>query len=253
MEKLFDLTGKKAIVTGGGRGIGRAVALGLAQQGADVSLWSRTAGELEETADLVRAQGRQAWVQIVDGADVDAVQKAALDANAAMGRIDILVNNAGVNVRQRPEDVTLENYDKIVGINMRGYFFTAQAVGRIMIAQKSGKIIGTSSVSAKTAMPERIVYGAAKAAADHMIRCMALEWAPYNIQVNGVAPGFVETPMTSQILQQKEFMDYFHTKSLYPRLVRGDEIAAAVVYLSSPAADMVTGQIFYVDGGWTIH
>ena len=253
MEKLFDLTGKKALVTGGGRGIGRSVALGLARQGADVTLWSRTRSELEETAEQVRALGRQAWVQTVDGSDVPAVRAAATEANAAMGRIDILFNNAGVNVRQKPEDVTEEAYDKIMGINLRGAFFTAQAVGRIMIAQKSGKIVSTSSVSANRAMPERIVYGSAKAAIDHMTRCLAFEWAPYNICVNAVAPAFVETPMTNSILEQESFKSMFAAKSLFPRLIQGDEVASMVVYLASDEAAMVTGHTFYLDAGWTIH
>ena len=253
MDKLFDLSGKKAIVTGGGRGIGRDVAVGLARQGADVALWSRTKSELDETADLVRALGRQAWVQPVDGSDVAAVREATAQANAAMGRIDVLFNNAGVNVRQKPEDVTEENYDKIMGINLRGAFFTAQAVGRIMIAQKGGKIISTSSVSAKLGMPERIVYGSAKAAIDHMTKCLAMEWGQYNICVNAVAPAFVETPMTNNILSQESFKKMFAEQSLFPRLVRGDEVASMVVYLASNEADMVTGHTFYLDAGWTIH
>ena len=253
MGALFDLSGKKALVTGGGRGIGRAIALGLAGQGADVTVWSRTQAELEETAAAIRALGRQAWVQSVDVTDVGAVNQQAEAARQAMGRIDILINNAGVNVRQKPEDVTEQNYDTIVGLNMRAAFFTAQAVGRIMIAQKGGAIISTSSQTARMALKERVVYSMTKAAIEQMTRCMALEWAPHNITVNGIAPGFVETPMTAEIMKSEEFMEWFHSKSLFPRFIRGDEIAAAAVYLASDSARMVTGQILYVESGWTIH
>ncbi len=253
MANMFDLTGKKAIVTGGGRGIGQAVAIGLAKQGADVALWSRTKSELDSTAATIRELGRQAWVQVVDVTDVAAVRKAADEAKAAMGSIDILFNNAGVNVRQKPEDVDEETYDKIIGINMRGAFFTAQAVGRIMMAQKGGVIINTSSASSQIAMPDRIVYSMAKAAMDQATKVMALEWAPYNVRVNAVVPGFVETPMVKGILNQESFQKMFSEQSLFPRMVRTDEIAAAVVYISSNEACMMTGALLVVDAGWTIH
>lgn len=253
MKTMFDLSGKKAIVTGGGRGIGQGTALGLARQGADVTLWSRTRSELEETAAMIRDLGRQAWVQVVDVMDVPSVRKAADEARTAMGRIDILFNNAGVNVRQQALDVDEATYDKIMGINMRGAFFTAQAVGRIMCEQKGGVIINTSSASTQIAMPDRIVYAAAKNGVNHMTRVMALEWAPCNVRVNGVIPGFVETPMTAGILEQESFKTMFNAKSLLPRLVSTDEIAAAVVYIASDEAAMMTGQFICVDAGWTIH
>ena len=253
MGKMFDLTGKKAIVTGGGRGIGQAVAVTLAEQGADIAVWSRTKSELEETAAMIRNAGRQAWTQVVDVTDVKTVRKAAAEAKEAMGRIDILFNNAGVNVRQKPEDVDEETYDKIVDINMRGAFFTAQAVGKIMIEQKGGVIINTSSASSQIAMPDRIVYAMAKAALDRGTKVMALEWAPYNVRVNAVVPGFVETPMVKGILNQDAFKKMFAEQSLFPRMVRPDEIAAAIVYMCSDEACMMTGALLVVDAGWTIH
>ncbi len=253
MSRLFDLTGKKALVTGGGRGIGRAMAVELAKQGADVTLWSRTQADLDETAQIIKDLGRNVWVQSIDISDIAAVQEATLIAHKNMSSIDILCNNAGFNIRQKPQDVTEEAYDAIMAINLKGAFFVAQAVGRIMIEQKSGKIINTSSQSAKQAMYDRIIYSATKAALDQMTKCMALEWAAYNIQVNALAPGFVETPMTSQIMKDENFIKYWKSKVLADRFVRADEVAACAVYLASSASDMMTGQILYLDSGWGIH
>ncbi len=253
MQKEFDLTGKKAIVTGAGRGLGRDIAVGLARYGADVMLWSRTASELEETAALVRAEGRQAWIESIDVTDVPRLDSMARKAAAAMGRVDILVNNAGTNKPQPVVDVDEATWDQVMNINLKGAFFCAQAFGRIMVEQNGGKIINMSSQSGKLALLNRSVYCASKGAVDQFTRVMAYEWAKNNISVNAVAPTFVETNMTANMLKDKAFSDYVFSKLRMTRLAKPGDVTAAVLYLASPGADIVTGHILYVDGGWTIH
>lgn len=253
MQKEFDLTGKKAVVTGSGRGLGRDIATGLARYGADVMLWARTASELEETAELVRAEGRQAWTETVDITDVERTRSAAAKAAEIMGRVDILVNNAGTNKPQPTADVDEATWDTVMNINLRGAFFCAQAFGRIMIAQKGGKIINVSSQSGKVALLNRAAYCASKGAVDQFTRVMAYEWAEHGVTVNAVAPTFVETRMTETMFKDKDFHDYVFSKLRIPRLAKASEVTAGVLYLASPGADIVTGHILYIDGGWTIH
>jgi len=253
MYKEFDLTGKKAVVTGAGRGLGRDIAVGLARYGADVTLWSRTIPELEETAALIRAEGRQAWVQSIDVTNTAQLNDMARKASTDMGRVDILINNAGTNKPQPTESVDEATWDLIMNINLKGAFFCAQAFGKIMIEQKGGKIISMSSQSGKVALLNRAAYCASKGAVDQFTRVMAYEWAKYNITVNAVAPTFVATDMTASMLKDKAFSEYIFSKLRMGRLAKAEEVTAAVIYLASPGADIVTGQILYVDGGWTIH
>jgi len=253
MHKEFDLTGKKAVVTGAGRGLGRDIAVGLARYGADITLWSRTITELEETAALIHAEGRQAWIAAIDVADIDHMEGAARKAAATMGRVDILVNNAGTNKPQPAEAVDAVTWDTIMNINAKGAFFCAQAFGKIMIEQQGGKIINMSSQSGKLALLNRAAYCASKGALDQFTRVMAYEWAKHNITVNAVAPTFVKTSLTANMLQDKTFSDYVFSKLRISRLAKMEEVTAAVIYLAGPGADIVTGHILYVDGGWSIH
>lgn len=253
MQWEFDLTGKKAVVTGAGRGLGRDIAVGLARYGADVMLWSRTASELEQTAALVHAEGRQAWIQTVDITDVRQSGVMAEQAADIMGRVDILVNNAGANKSCPAEEVDEEIWDLVMDTNLKGAFFCAQAFGRIMIRQNGGKIIHTSSQAGRVALPNRVPYCISKGAVDQMTRGMAYEWAKYGITVNAVAPTFVATEMTKSTLKDEAFREYIFSKLRVPRLAMASEVTAGVLYLASPAADIVTGHILYMDGGWTIH
>lgn len=253
MLKEFDLSGKKAVVTGAGRGLGRDIAVGLARAGADVMLWSRTLSELETTAEMVRAEGRRAWVQTVDVTDVPMMREMSARAAETLGRVDILVNNAGTNKPLPTEDVDEAAWDAVMNINLRGAFFCAQAFGRIMIAQNGGKIINMSSQAGKLALLNRAPYCASKGAVDQFTRVMAYEWARYNITVNAVAPTFVHTAMTTDMLKDKTFSEYVFSKLRIQRLAKASEVTAGVLYLASPGADIVTGQILYIDGGWTIH
>ena len=254
MEKdFFDLTGKKAVVTGAGRGLGRSIAVALARYGADVMLWSRTVSELEETAALVRAEGRQAWIESVDIANVALTATMAEKAAGIMGKVDILINNAGTNKPQPTEAVDESTWDMVININLKGAFFCAQAFGKIMIAQGGGKIVNMSSQAGKIALVNRAAYCASKGAVDQFTRVMAYEWAKYGITINAVAPTFVETKMTADMLKKDDFREYVFSKLRVQRLAKDDEVAAGVLYLVSSGADIVTGQVLYIDGGWTIH
>lgn len=249
----FDLDGKVAVVTGAGRGIGREIALALARYGADLVLWSRTRSELENVAEEARGLGSRVLVQPGDIARIGELGGRVQAAVDEFGSLDILVNNAGTNIPMQSEDVDEESWDRIMDINLKGVFFCAQAVGRVMIRQQRGKIINVSSQAGKVGMFKRAAYCASKGAVDQLTRVMALEWARHKITVNAIAPTFVETDMTRDMFRDKSFSDWVHGKIMLDRLARPEDITGGVIYLASKAADMVTGHILYIDGGWTAH
>ena len=253
-KELFDLTGKKAVVTGAGRGIGKAVALGLARAGADIGLVARTESELNAVADEVKTIGRQAAVAASDltlTADIPAlVSRLAGD----LGGIDILVNNAGTNIPQDSVDVTEDAWDTVMAINLKSCFFMAQAVGKVMIEQgRGGRIINMTSQTGSVALIKRAAYCASKAGLNLVTKVLAMEWGPHEILVNAVAPTFVETEMTKPMLADPQFREYALAKNVLKRFGTTDDVAGAVIYLASPAANLVTGHVLLVDAGWTAH
>jgi len=253
-NKGFDLTGKKALVTGAGRGIGKAVALGLARAGADIGLVARTESELNAVAGQVQEIGRRAVVAASDltvTADI-----AALVGGLAgqLGGIDILVNNAGTNIPQDSVDVTEDAWDTIMAINLKSCFFMAQSVGKLMIEQgRGGRIINMSSETGAVALIKRAAYCASKAGLNLVTKVLAMEWGPHQILVNAIAPTFVETEMTKPMLADPQFRQYALAKNVLKRFGTPDDVAGAVIYLASPAANLVTGHILAVDAGWTAH
>ena len=250
---LFDLSGKIALVTGAGRGLGSHLALALATYGADLVICSRTGTELAEVADQIKALGRRVLVQETDVIDSASVNRMVAAAHEAYGRIDILVNNAGINVPQWAEEITEEAWDRVIGVNMKGVMLCSQAVGKIMIRQKKGKIINVSSQTGTVALLKRAAYCASKGGVNQLTKVLALEWAKHNICVNAIAPTFLETKMTLASLEDKEYRDYIFSNILFDRLAKPEDITGAVVYLASGASDMVTGHILMIDGGWSIH
>lgn len=251
-SNIFDLTGKIAVVTGAGRGIGKAIALGLANAGADVGVISRTESELEAVAEQIRATGRQAESVSVDLNEIDRIPETVEAFERRFGGIDILVNNAGTNIPKDIVDMTPEIWDQIIDLNMKTCFFLSQAVGKLMIEQgRSGRIINISSQASIAALAKRAVYCASKAGVNLMTKCFALEWAPHNILVNAVAPTFTVTEMTKKFMEDPAYMDFALARNLLGRMAQPEDIVGAVIYLAAPASSMVTGHVLMVDAGWT--
>lgn len=252
MADLFDLTGKVAIVTGGAGGIGRVLALGLARHGADVVVTSRTLSKLEPVAAEIKAMGKKSLAVASDVTDERSIKAMVEQVVRTFSHIDILVNAAGINIRSSAEDIPVEDWQKVMDFNARGTFICCQAVGRVMIKQKSGKIVNLSSVRGRYGAPSgAVAYSPSKGAVDTLTRTLACEWAKYNILVNAVAPTLIETDLTRQALANPEF-----AKTMIARIPLGrwgfpEDVIGPTVFLASKASDFVTGQIIYVDGGTT--
>jgi NAD(P)-dependent dehydrogenase (short-subunit alcohol dehydrogenase family) len=236
----FDLTNRISLVTGAARGLGRAISLALAHAGADVALGLR---DIDADAGLlaeIQSLGRRALALQMDMANLDQVQRAVKDAVVHFGRLDILVNNAGIAPGNRAEDVSVEDYDLTMAVNVKGTFFASQAAGRFMIGQKYGRIVNLSSQAGFVALPTESVYCMTKAAIAHMTKCLAIEWGAHNITG------------TSECLGDPAFRaDVVERIAALHRIGEPMDVAGAVVFLASPAASFITGQTLMIDGGWT--
>jgi 2-deoxy-D-gluconate 3-dehydrogenase len=253
-DSQFSVDGKIALVTGAGRGIGRAVALGLARAGSDIALVARSQTELNTAALEIRKLGRRAEIFPADLIQTRELAGLAAKVSKTMGGIDILVNNAGTNIPQDSLDVTEDAWDTILNINLKAAFFLSQAIGRVMIDQgRGGRIINISSQTGSVALAKRAAYCASKAGLNLVTKVLAMDWATHDILVNAVAPTFIETEMTKPFLADAEFRQYALAKNMLKRFGTPDDVAGAVLYLASPAANLVTGHILYVDAGWTAH
>lgn len=251
----FQLDGRVALVTGAGSGMGKAFAIAYARYGADVALTELPGKEAlaEETAAEVTAAGRRAITVPLDVCRLPMISDMVERIVKEWGRIDILMNNAGMNVRKMAVDVTEEDWDRVLDTDLKGAFFTAQAVGRHMIARgQGGKIVNMASQVGLVAYHSRIAYCAAKAGVINMTRVLAYEWARYHINVNAIAPTFVNTPFVAKLLQEDaELRQDVVSRIPLGRVAEPEDVIGAAVYLASPAADMVTGHTLLVDGGWT--
>lgn len=248
----FSLRGRTALVTGASRGIGKAVALALADAGADVAVGVRTAGTGEDVVAEIETMGRRSMavpLDVIDLAQVRAGVQAVVDG---FGRLDILVNNAGLGPANPAEDVVEADFDLTMDVNVKGLFFASQAAGREMIRQGFGRIVNLSSQAGFVALPSEAIYCASKAAVTHLTRCLAVEWGRFGITVNAVAPTFIRTDGTAQDLADPVFeADVRERIAGLHRIGEPVDVAGGVVFLASPAASLITGTTLLIDGGWT--
>jgi NAD(P)-dependent dehydrogenase (short-subunit alcohol dehydrogenase family) len=244
----FRLDGKRALVTGAGRGIGLAAAFALAGAGAHVTLAARTQSEIEAAAAAIRARGQAADALLLDVTDLAAMQR-ALAAAAPFG---ILLNNAGTNRPKRLVDVTIDDFDAIMTLNVRAAYFVAQAVARRLIeTEQPGSMINVSSQMGHVGAANRSVYCASKHAMEGFTKAMAIELAPHNIRVNSLGPTFLDTPLTRPFFQNRAFHDEVVSKIKLGRLGTVDDLMGAILFLASDASSLMTGSALVVDGGWT--
>ena len=248
----FDLTGQVALVTGAARGLGSAISLALAHAGADVALGLRDVNAAGDLPDQIAAMGRRALPLQMDVRRLDQISQSVDTTVTKLGRLDILVNNAGLAPDNLAENVREEDFDLTLAVNLKGTFFASQAAGRVMIRQKSGRIINLSSQAAFVALPTESVYCMTKAAISHLTKCLAIEWGKYNITVNAVAPTFIRTPGTEGALADPAFRaDVIERIAALHRIGEPMDVAGAVVFLASSAASLITGETILIDGGWT--
>ena len=247
----FTLTGRTALVTGAGKGIGRVIALSLAEAGADLFVTSRTEKELREVAAQVEKLGRRIFWQITDVMNIPEIQEMAKKVKTLFKRIDILVNNAGVSFPQPAEKVMEKEWDMTLSTNLKGLFFCTQAIGSLMVAQGGGKIVNIASQAGLVALPNHAVYCASKGGVILLTKVLAIEWAKYGINVNCVAPTVIRTPMTDVVFADPGLRKEVIDKIPLGRIGEPEDVAGAVIFLCSKAADFITGETLVVDGGWT--
>lgn len=249
----FDLEGQVALVTGAARGLGSSVAVALARAGADVALGVRDGATGHDVAESIKALGRRSTVVPMDVTSLDQIESAVEEVITTFGVIDLLVNNAGLGPENPPEHVTESDFNLTFGVNVKGLFFASQAVGKRMIPRGSGRIVNISSQAGIVALPGESIYCASKAAVSHLTRCLAIEWGVHGINVNAVAPTFIRTPGTEPALADLNFRnDVLERIAALHRIGEPSDVAGAVIFLASPAASLITGEVLVVDGGWTV-
>lgn len=250
--KDFSLEGKVALVTGGSRGIGRAIAVGLANSGADIALASRKLPDLEDAAAEIRGAGRKCLAVQAHAGRVDEINNLVTRVAEEFGRIDILVNNAATNPTvDTALDYTERAWDSVMNLNLKGLFFLSQAVAKVMVAKGGGSIVNIASVEGITPGPLP-VYGISKAGVIHTTKVMAKDWAKYNIRVNCIAPGLTKTKFSEFLWSTPEILEHALKETPMARIAEPDEMVGAAIYLASNASSYVTGQILAIDGGITI-
>ncbi len=245
------LKDKIAVVTGSTKGIGRAIAEGYANEGATVVVCGRSVDLANALAEELTNQGKKALAMRLDVADGDSIAQVFDEVVARFGRIDILVNNAGISpIYKRAEDTPLETWDQIMRTNLTGTFLCCQAAGRVMIQQKSGKIINMTSVGGEVALPRLVAYCASKGGIVLVTKVLAAEWAEHNIQVNGIGPSYVETEFTTGLRDNERIYESLKNMNPMKRFAQPEEIVGAAVFLASSDSNFITGQTIFVDGGW---
>ncbi|MGL4284919.1 MAG: SDR family oxidoreductase [Phreatobacter sp.] len=249
--ELFDLTGKRALVTGSSQGIGLAIARGLAEHGAEVVLNGRDGGKLEAAAAQLAAAGHSVSIAGFDVTAAEAVKQGVAEIERGIGAIDILVNNAGMQFRTPLEDFPAEKWEQLLSTNISSVFYVGQAVARHMIARGHGKIINIASVQSELARPGIAPYTATKGAVKNLTRGMCADWAKHGLQVNAIAPGYFKTPLNQALVDNPEFSAWLEKRTPAARWGNVDELIAAAVFLAGKGSSFVNGHTLYVDGGIT--
>lgn len=247
---LFQLSGKTALVTGGGSGLGRAICRGFAEAGARVAVADLSLDTAQETVEPLIQQGCEAFGEQLDVTNKDQVECAVAKVLETWGAVDVLVNCAGRAIRGTALDYKEEDWNTVIGVNLKGTFFCCQAAGRSMAARRSGKIINIASIGGFIAYPGSIAYLASKGGVVQLTRGFAVELAPYNVQVNAIAPSLFDTPMVAGTRSDPESQKYFMDRTPAGRMGQPEEIVGAALFLASGCSNMVTGHTLPVDGGF---
>lgn len=248
-SKLFDIAGKVALITGSTGGLGSSFAKGLAENGATIILNGRNAEKLEEQVSGFRQAGYNAHGYVFDVTNSNEISLVVSQITKEVGPIDILVNNAGINLRAPLENYNDDDWDKVIGINLTGAYKVAKAVVQSMIERKSGKIINIGSMQCELGRPTIAPYAASKGGIKMLTKGMAVDWAKYNIQVNGIGPGYFKTDMTKALHEDPVFDTWLCGRTPSNRWGDPEELIGALLFLASPASNYVNGQMLYVDGG----
>jgi NAD(P)-dependent dehydrogenase (short-subunit alcohol dehydrogenase family) len=250
--ELFDLKGKTALVTGGGRGIGRSIALALAEAGANVAITSRTESELKNVANEITAFSRKAFFSAVDVRNKEAISQFVDEVVQQEGKIDILVNGAGTNKRVPFLEVTEEDWDFVMDINLKSVLFTTQAVIPHMQKQQYGKIINIASLTSEIGLNHMTIYGASKGGVSQITKALAVEFADDGIFINAIGPGYFKTEMTKSLFENPEKVEWMRSRIPMKRTGNVEDVQGSAIFLASDASNYITGQTIYVDGGWLI-
>jgi gluconate 5-dehydrogenase len=248
---LFDISGKRILITGSTGGIGYVLTEGLARAGASVVLNGRTQVKVNAAIDALTKQGFKAAGFVFDITDAGEVERSIAHIETSLGNIDVLVNNAGIQHRAPLEQFELEEWNRMLNINLTGAFIVSKAVVKGMIQRQSGKIVNICSLQSELARPTIAPYAAAKGGLKMLTRAMATEWAKHNIQVNSIGPGYFKTPMTKALYENAEFDTWLRKRTPANRWGNPEELVGTVIFLSSDASSFVDGQLIFVDGGVT--
>jgi NAD(P)-dependent dehydrogenase (short-subunit alcohol dehydrogenase family) len=254
MDPRFGLEGKVALVSGASRGLGRAIALGFAESGADVAVAARTPAALETVVAEIEQRGRKGLAVTADVTDPESVEAMVERVVARLGHVDVLLNNVGMNISGlAAEQVTPAQFDTIVGTNVRSMFLVGTAVARRMIPRGAGgAIINMSSILGEITMPRTSIYALTKGAVNQLTRSWALEWAPHRIRVNALAPAYIVTDLNAHLFRNREYREDVERRVPLGRVGCEADTVGPAIFLASPAAAYVTGHVLTLDGGWTI-